>query len=334
MIETLLKEREERSAQAVGDTETTSLDAKPATSIADRMKSLQDAGMVVNVPKRLSKELRPSYDASTSTAQAKFPHLPSPLLSQSPPERASGSHPQAPSTRSPITRSQNAIGHRPSQSLFSPAFHGSLDDGPQAGVSKLKSPPSPSHAEPIADPGLASPSTLSFSTSYPSVDELDARAASWMFPSVPDRDPGLRNEDFAAKPSSNTLGLFPHHNLGEPPLSQPMLPRPPSRDVLSPPRSYDLHPPASPSHRSNPPSPSNVSFGEPRSSPETRPLPRRPLPDLPAASSVYPSTLSEWINQGYKILILDARTREKFEVERPQVDGIVCIEPSVLSRPG
>lgn len=43
------------------DVGSNNVDGRPAASIAERMRSLQDAGMIVNVPKRLSKEIQPSY---------------------------------------------------------------------------------------------------------------------------------------------------------------------------------------------------------------------------------------------------------------------------------
>lgn len=56
------------------------------------------------------------------------------------------------------------------------------------------------------------------------------------------------------------------------------------------------------------------------------------LPDLPPRSTISPPALAEWVETGYKILVLDVRTREKFENERLPLDAVVCIEPSILMR--
>lgn len=37
-------------------------------------------------------------------------------------------------------------------------------------------------------------------------------------------------------------------------------------------------------------------------------------------------------NIGYKVLILDVRSREEFEKERIKASAIVCLEPLVLKR--
>lgn len=50
-------------------------------------------------------------------------------------------------------------------------------------------------------------------------------------------------------------------------------------------------------------------------------------------NSIFPKMLHEFMYaHGYKVLVLDIRTREEFDREHMKADAIVCIEPSVLLR--
>lgn len=54
---------------------------------------------------------------------------------------------------------------------------------------------------------------------------------------------------------------------------------------------------------------------------------------LPVTNSVFPKKLHEYMSRpGYKVLLLDVRSRDEFDTEHINADAIVCIEPSVLTR--
>jgi len=65
----------------------------------------------------------------------------------------------------------------------------------------------------------------------------------------------------------------------------------------------------------------------------TEPTP--PRLDLPLANSITPQKLYSILEtRGVNILMLDVRHREQFDKERINHDAIVCLEPTVLTRPG
>jgi ubiquitin carboxyl-terminal hydrolase 8 len=60
---------------------------------------------------------------------------------------------------------------------------------------------------------------------------------------------------------------------------------------------------------------------------------KQELPKLPKSTVCTPKELHDYThNIGYKVLILDVRSREDFEKEHIKASAIVCLEPLVVTR--
>ncbi|KAH9983664.1 hypothetical protein BJV77DRAFT_1062378 [Russula vinacea] len=261
-------------------------------SIADRMRSLQDAGMSVSTTtKRVSREL------PTTTAVPLSPT----------------------STSSDGTRTtRNSL---QSLSLLSPPISHSA-----SASSKLSSTPSTSHSF-VSPSALGPPSPTSstssspqFSQTFPSIDELEEIDSRRTVPDVDARTDSSSGQASQRPPSTHQAGD------GSPSLgskSFPILPIElgprPSSTPITPAVDHFASRPASPAKRPLgirgsgsplvPPAELHVkSMAEPRE-----------LHDY-----MYRNEL--------KVLMLDVRTREAFDREHIRGDAVVCIEPSVLLR--
>lgn len=273
--------------------------------------------MVVDLPKRLSKEIRPSYDLTSPTPSRTSP---SQLWSSSHSTRVVDG--KSPTNDTAVSPTEKVDGLDQSV-IISPRSTSQAHS-----AADFSSPAVPNRHDYSSSQPSEEPSELQFSTSYPSLDELNAQEENLILPSVPSGDPGtsvgteqkLRADTAPDKPIHPTAHIQP--------LNDDLL-----NEYRAPQFHHDLAYVARPNMA--------VTSGPLSSSPETRPDTATPklrgtlnLPGLPTTtSSIFPKALLEWIQIGYKILLLDARTRDQFEKERPLVEEIVCIEPSILMRP-
>jgi ubiquitin carboxyl-terminal hydrolase 8 len=196
-------------------------------------------------------------------------------------------------------------------------------DGERTRVNAMPGPSAPPQ-DPL-DGLYPTPSADKFLATYPTIDELNARD-DWNLPPVPLGDP--RPTELSYVPGSSKLAATPGSPqlLGQSAVPSEELADGGSSDVLRRP----VSPPAMPFSSPIPPSPPTASQSQmPLNS---FPLYNSNLQDLPAPSSVSPPVLAEWVEAGYRILVLDVRTRERFENEHLPLDAIVCIEPGILMR--
>ncbi|OCH85882.1 cysteine proteinase [Obba rivulosa] len=291
------------------------------TSIADRMRSLQSAGLAVSTTKRLSRDIPTgtppmSPDVTRPSNRLSLQPVPSPSLA------ASALAIPAP----PAVTTTSTLGTPPAPSPHALVPTSSL--GPPSPASSASSSPRISHFN-VAE----------FTQAFPSIDELDeiggfrlpsaptgtsigsgsGSAAGSRKPSVADmRSPFVPSKAFPALP------LDP----GPRPSSTPI---PSSMDTFL---SRPSSPTRSPLSSTVPRKPSGLSL---RTSPSRSPVipaatPGTEKPELPL-TTLFPRTLYEYKNKpNIKVLVLDVRTREEFEREHIKADAVVCIEPSVLLR--
>lgn len=271
-------------------------------SIADRMRSLQDAGLSVSTTKRVSREIPstlsiPLSPTSTSSDSARTIRnslqsvgLSSPTISHStsPSSKVSSPSPSAHSFVSPS------------------AF------GPPSPTSSASSSPRTSFLTPVE-----------FSQAFPSIDELeeidgqrtianveprsdssgssDSKPTPWSGSSHPpgDRSPNVGNKSFPVLPV----------DLGTRPSSTPITP------VVD-------------HFASRPASPAKRALGIRGSG-----SPLMPSTELHVKNHAEPRELHSYMYRNeLKVLMLDVRTREMFDNEHIRGDAVVCIEPSVLLR--
>ncbi|KAH8110726.1 cysteine proteinase [Phellopilus nigrolimitatus] len=299
---------------------------KPGGSIADRMRSLQDAGLSVQTTKRFSRDLsiisppidRKSTANTISRASSSQDHTSTHAQIQSP---TVTSHPTGSSVHSLV-----------SPSPFNP--------------------PSPTSST-ATSPHVSHLSFSEFNHTFPSIDELDEMGQSSMhavlpeLPSVPTNKPGT----FATLPlaSPSVIQRFPSLPLDLEPgprsASTPVTPsvaafqsRPASPSLANPLRS-----PLSPSI---PPKPASLTMTGGSASSRTSPMRTSPVNtgessrsrglDLPVTNNISPRTLHEYLDHGneVKVLLLDVRTRDEFARAHIKSDVVVCLEPHVLLRDG
>ncbi|KAH9945764.1 cysteine proteinase [Amylocystis lapponica] len=267
-------------------------------SIADRMRSLQNAGLAVSTTKRISREIVPMSPEAARPNRMSLQSLPSPL-----PVIATSSPSVASSVASPVAPSPHAL--VPTSSF---------------------GPPSPSSSA-SSSPRISHLSLSDFTQAFPSIDELDEMEG-LKLPSVPTGIVGAssRHSPDVRPIPSKPFPILPM-DMGPRPSSTPI---PPTIDSFN---SRPASPMRSPLSPTVPRKPSGLSL---RSTPSRSPIiaPSTPFiekPDLP--SPLTPRTLLEYNNRNnFKVLVLDVRTRQEFEREHIKVDAVVCIEPSVLLR--
>lgn len=285
---------------------------KSGGSIADRMKSLQDAGLSVSTTKRFSRDLSPTSNAMS---------------------RASSSHGHTNVSSPPPSHTNfHSISTNPTESSAH-SFVAPSSLGPPSPTSSSSSPPPLPHG------------TISeFNQAYPPIDELDELPSGFpILPSVPTTKPGASITSPLASPS--VIGRFPSVALDLDPT-----PRPSSTPVVSNMGIVTSRPPTPPSFSrvplspAIPPKPINLSTGSSHGSSSTtfRTSPSRSSPnhtgdhsDLPVTNSVFPKQLRDYLTRaGLKVLLLDVRPREEFSKGHIRANAVVCLDPYFLIRDG
>ncbi|KAF8839000.1 cysteine proteinase, partial [Paxillus ammoniavirescens] len=276
------------------------------TSIADRVKKLNDAGLSVDTSKSTSRESPavPSTIVPPKAAEPIHAHRLSTSL-KSPPPQLSAFIP--PSNSSSATSSPHAV--VPPSSL---------------------GPPSPTSSD-SSSPRLAHTNLAEFTQAFPSIDELNELDPS-RFPSVPQRNGSSSithrfSVPHPKRPNGVDSLMFPALKPF-PSLSIDPGPRPSSTPITPIMNSF-ISRPASPAITSKP---SINSLASSPLSPKSSPIFEKPT--MPPTNTITPKLLHDYMyKHGLKALVVDIRTREAFDIEHIQVDAVVCIEPSVLERP-
>ncbi|KIJ65500.1 hypothetical protein HYDPIDRAFT_27500 [Hydnomerulius pinastri MD-312] len=278
---------------------------KVGGSIADRVKSLNNAGLIVNTSKRLSREI-PSTPTSSVPLKSPEPirtHRISTSL-VSPPPQLTNFIP--PSNSSSTTSSPHAV--------VPPSALG---------------PPSPTSSD-SSSPRLTHTSLAEFAQTFPSIDELNELDVS-RFPSVPQpTGSSIRSHRSSMSHSNGVEISMPPPLKPFPSLSIDPGPRP-SSTPITPTLNAFISRPASPAITSKP---SINSLASSPLSPKTSPIPEKPT--IPPSNTISPKRLYDYMysRTGIKTLVVDIRTREEFDRERIKADALVCLEPSVLVRQG
>ncbi|TBU43823.1 cysteine proteinase [Dichomitus squalens] len=297
-------------------------------SIADRMRSLKNAGMAVSTTKRISREIptspAPPLSPPMSPTAARPPSLLS-LQMLSPPTAP-------PSSFSRSLDSPTASAPSPHILVPTSSF----------------GPPSPSSST-SSSPQMSAPTLQDFTTNFPSIDELEEMEGMKIPPNPTGASSsGVRTS--SRKPSiSHANGVPPiFHPKPFPSLPMDMGPRPsstpipPTIDTFQSRPSSPMRIPVSPTVPRKPSYLSmNTTMSSSYSSNLSTSVPRSPvIPPTPIAEkaelpfkTLFPQTLHEWRDKpNFKILLLDVRTREEFEREHIKASAVVCIEPSILQR--
>ncbi|KAH9893374.1 cysteine proteinase [Cubamyces lactineus] len=285
-------------------------------SIADRMRSLANAGLSVSTTKRISREI--PVASPPLSPEATRPHLLS-LHTLSPPTTAPSAFHQSlasPSLGTPPAPSPHAL--VPTSSLGPPSPSSSTSSSPRMSVLSLQD----------------------FAQTFPSIDEIEEMDALKLrtdgtgASSNDSRSGALSAADLQATPSSPPLM---HHPKPFPVLPMDMGPRPSSTPI----------PPTIDTFQSRPGSPARAPFSptvprKPSNLALNASVQRSPVipPATPTAEkaelpfkTLFPRILHEYrYKPNFKVLLLDVRTREEFEREHIRADAVVCIEPSILQR--
>jgi ubiquitin carboxyl-terminal hydrolase 8 len=266
-------------------------------SIADRMRSLQDAGLSVSTSKRVSREF-----PTTSAVPL------SPTSTSSDGTRSTRNSLQALSLLSPpISHSASVSSKISSSANTSHSFVSPSALGPPSPTSSTSSSPRTSFLTPVE-----------FSQTFPSIDELEEIDSRRTAPDV-DAHTDSSSGQASRRPPSTHQAVDGSPSIGS--KSFPVLPielgtRPSSTPIT----------PAVDHFASRPASPVKRPLG-------VRGSPLVPPAELHVKSMVEPRELHDYmyLNE-LKVLILDVRTRDEFNNERIRGDAVVCIEPSVLLR--
>ncbi|KDQ61450.1 hypothetical protein JAAARDRAFT_30889 [Jaapia argillacea MUCL 33604] len=337
-LESRLKELESSTPRENGtgaNPKTNGVDSSPQKSgrgIADRVRALQDAGLELPPPKRLSKDL-----SNTNT----------PLTPPMAPQAVRVNRISIPGS-SPTIQSSSIAG------TSHPSTRQSASNGPISPTTQQHvfvhpssfGPPSPTSST-SSSPRINHLSLSEFTQTFPSIDELD-EINGLKLPSVPTGGGGS-SPDSTGKLSS--LDIRPELALPSPSVASKAFPVLPTIDPGPRPSSTPIRPshdifahsrPASPSPNARnsvpavPRKPSNLSLNSGSPKPSRSPLipstPTAPI-DLPQANTIGPETLHEYMYQsGVKVLLIDLRTREAFGKEHIRADAVICLEPSILNR--
>ena len=271
-------------------------------SIADRMRSLQDAGLSVGTTKRVSREipstlsipLSPTSTPADSTRTIRNSlqslGLSSPTITHSASSLSKVSSPQP-----------------PVHSFVSPSAF-----GPPSPTSSASSSPRTSFVTPVE-----------FSQAFPSIDELEEidgrRAMADVEP--PSASSGSSVSDSTPLSGSSHPPADRSPNVGN--KSFPVLPV----DLGTRPSSTPITPVVD-HFASRPASPVKRTLGIRGSN-----SPLIPSAELNVKNMAEPRELYNYVYRNeLKVLMLDVRTREAFDYEHIRGDAVVCIEPSVLLR--
>ncbi|RDX51268.1 cysteine proteinase [Lentinus brumalis] len=322
-VEAKLVELEKSAQSSTSEDDTGSTIVKTSGgSIADRMRSLQSAGLSVATTKRISREI------PTSAAP--------PLSPLSPPLSPDNARANFLSLQalSPPTAAPAAF----AQSLGSPT---SVAPSPHVLVPTSSfGPPSPSSST-SSSPRMSVLNFQDFTQTFPSIDEIEEMDVL----KIPSNITGTSSAGSrSSKPSMSDLRAnapppivhpkpFPvlPMDMGPRPSSTPI---PPTIDTFQSRPSSPMRSPLSPTI---PRKPSNLAMNAASSSLQRSPVippmtPTAERAELPF-KTLYPQTLHEWrYKPNFKVLLLDVRTRDEFEREHIKADAVVCIEPSILMR--
>ncbi|KAI5123494.1 hypothetical protein M0805_008862 [Coniferiporia weirii] len=288
-------------------------------SIADRMRSLQDAGLSVQTTKRLSRDLSSNPPSATDWKTGAISRISSS-------QNHSHSHSQ----------SQPVVDHQTGSSVHSFVSPSSLG------------PPSPSSST-ASSPHIAHFTLTEFNQTFPSIDELDEgmHAVLPELPSVPTNKPGASSRTPLDSPS--VIKRFPSLPLDLDPGPRPAsTPIPPTMNALqSRPASPSHAPPLrSPLSPTIPHKPASLSMTGGSSSSRASPAHSSPAStgdsqrsrgvEFPVTNTIFPKMLHDYMGRKneVKILLLDVRTRDEFAKAHIRSDAVVCLEPHVLFRDG
>ncbi|KAI0058855.1 cysteine proteinase [Artomyces pyxidatus] len=275
-------------------------------SIADRMRSLQDAGLSVSTTKRISRELPSALSIPLS-----------PTTSSVDASRTIRSTMQGLGLSSPTISHSTSV----SSILGSPPPSSHTFVSPST-----LSPPSPSSST-SSSPRATSFSPIEFSQTFPSIDELEEKEIETRPLPVPPT-----GASSSGRPSPwNTGDRSPVNGVKFPVLPVDPGPRPASTPI-SPAIDHFASRPSSPTKLANSPglTPKQLAF-KPSRSPLNQ---HTPMPeDFHVKNMVNPRELYDYMyTNELKVLLLDVRSREAFDKEHIAGDAVVCIEPSVLLR--
>jgi ubiquitin carboxyl-terminal hydrolase 8 len=297
---------------------------KVGALVADRLKMLNQNGVVDPVAKRYSRELPAGITLSASMSDTARPY------------RTLASLSTASSASSSATTSPHAI--VPPSSL---------------------GPPSPTSSD-SSSPRLSyfAPTISEVAHNFPSIDELNEMdSINFRLPSVPRAHP--TGSSISSRRSSisrsQANGTGEHSTLSSmrsfPVLSVDPGPRPSSTPITPMTNSFISHPGS--------PLPKPPLGSSPLSPTLMHPIPEYPMPSpfiektaLPSMLStsavekripsekpiIHPSTtvspkeLYNYISHSVPTLIIDIRTREAFEKAHIHSDSVICLEPSVIMR--
>ncbi|KAI0738660.1 cysteine proteinase [Daedaleopsis nitida] len=285
-------------------------------SIADRMRSLQSAGLSVSTTKRISREI-PSLSPPVSP-EANRPSLLS-LQMLSPPTAPPSSFAQSLGSPTTVAPSPHAL--VPTSSLGPPSPPSSTSSSPRMSMLSLQD----------------------FTQTFPSIDEIEEMDVLKLPPNVTGTSStGSRSsKPSISDPRANGLPPLMHPkpfpvlpmDMGPRPSSTPI---PPTIDTFQSRPSSPMRSPLSPTV---PRKPSNLSLNAttPSSSYQKSPVIRPMTPTVEKAElpfkSLYPQMLHECKDKpNFKVLLLDVRTRDEFDREHINADAVACIEPSILLR--
>ncbi|KAF5361806.1 hypothetical protein D9756_002213 [Leucocoprinus leucothites] len=301
-VEDRLRSIEASQQSSTAESSDKSINKSFGGSIADRKRALQESGLAISPPNRLSREI---------------PSLPSAPLS-----------PTRPST--------NAAQPTPSSVLASTATPPPSSSASQSAHTFVPAssfgPPSPA-SSPSSSPTQNTHFDISgFAHNFPSIDELDENP-SFSLPSVPtgvstvSSKPSLkdiRNGDVPQSPSTNFRNFALHI---ERPSSTPITPT--TNNVFN-------SRPTSPTRANAPLKPSGLASST--TSPSTNAVPPQPAvvpikPPIPKTNIAYPKDLRAYMRD-YTVLVIDVRNRADFDRGHIKAQAIVCIEPTVLVRDG
>ncbi|KAI6164667.1 hypothetical protein EDD17DRAFT_1561941 [Pisolithus thermaeus] len=272
----------------------------PGTSIADRVKSLNDAGLAVGTTKRPPREVPDTPSSTTQKLPETGPiHRPSTSIP---------SHPQ------PFQLPNYALVASSSSAGSSPhAVVPPWSLGPPSPVSSDSSSPRQSHT-----------SISEFTQAFPEIEQFNELNLSLLSANSRTFEGSSAETDLPVAHVDDVESSLPPHLKSFPPLSIDLGQRPSSTPVTPTVNAF-MSRPTSPVFMSKP-SINNFASASPQK--------RSPLTEkraLPISNAVTPGQLFDRLRK-FKVLLVDIRAREEFETEHISNSAILCLEPSVLTR--
>lgn len=293
-----LKQRVEDIESRLTDLER-STSTMGGTSIADRVKSLNDAGLAVGTPKLPPRQVP---DTLSSTTQKSSDTALIHKLSTSIPQPF-----QLPNYT--LATASSSAGSSP-HAVVPPS---SL--GPPSPVSSDSSSPRPPHM-----------SISEFAQAFPDIEHLNELNLSLLSANSQTFEGSSADTDSFVAHADDVESVLPPHLKSFPSLSIDPGPRSSSTPVTPTVNAF-ISRPTSPIASK----PSINNFASSSSPSKLSPLTEKRT--LPISNAVTPRQLFDYLYlYKYKVLLVDIRTREEFETEHIKNSAIVCLEPSVLTR--